>query len=95
LKRRLLSLFNSLKERSILTPEEKRVLCFVLMAFLLGVTVKHYRDAHRETSLPANANHPSARSDHATTSPQPKKTYKKQRKKTSDATRPAESKERD
>jgi hypothetical protein len=85
LKRRLSSLFDSLRERIVLTPGEKRVLCFVLVAFLLGVTVKHYRNTRRETSLPANASRPSAGSDHAATSPQPKKPLKKQRKKTREA----------
>jgi hypothetical protein len=88
LKRHLSLLVGALRQRIVLTPEEKRVLCFVLAAFFLGVTVKHYRNAHRETLFPANANHHGARSDHATASPPPAKAQKKQRKKTPSAVPP-------
>jgi hypothetical protein len=30
----------------VLTPEEKRTVCFVLVALLVGVGVKHYRETH-------------------------------------------------
>jgi len=30
----------------VLTPEEKRTVCFVLVAFVLGLATKCYRDAH-------------------------------------------------
>ena len=30
----------------VLTPEEKRTVCFVLVAFVLGLLTKCYRDAH-------------------------------------------------
>ena len=30
----------------VLTLEEKKVICFVLLAFLLGLTAKQYRDKH-------------------------------------------------
>ena len=30
----------------VLTPEEKRTLGFVLIAFVLGLGAKHYRDEH-------------------------------------------------
>ena len=30
----------------VLTPEEKRTACFVLIVFLLGVGAKHYRETH-------------------------------------------------
>jgi hypothetical protein len=89
LKRHLSSLLGALRQRIVLTPEEKRVLGFVLAAFFLGVTVKHYRDTDRETLLPANANHISARSDHAAASPLPTKAQKRQRKKTPSAIPPA------
>jgi hypothetical protein len=45
LKRRFLSLPDSFKHRFVLTREEKRVLCFVMAAFLVGLAVKHYRTA--------------------------------------------------
>jgi len=34
------------REIFVLTPEEKKTLCFVLMAFILGLVTKSYRDAH-------------------------------------------------
>jgi hypothetical protein len=30
----------------ILTLEEKKTVCFVLIAFVLGLATKHYRDRH-------------------------------------------------
>jgi hypothetical protein len=39
------------REIFVLTPEEKRTLCFVFAAFLLGLATKHYRTAH---PLPAS-----------------------------------------
>jgi len=38
--------WEDLRHRFVLTPEEKRVISFVLLAFLLGVGTKCYRDAH-------------------------------------------------
>jgi hypothetical protein len=32
------------REIFVLTPEEKRTVCFVLIVFLLGLTTKYYRD---------------------------------------------------
>ena len=34
------------REIFVLTPEEKKTVCFVLIAFVLGLATKHYRDAH-------------------------------------------------
>ena len=34
------------REIFVLTPEEKRTVCFVLIAFVLGVATKHYREKH-------------------------------------------------
>ena len=39
------------REIFVLTPEEKRTVCFVLIAFLLGVATKHYRAARTVTPL--------------------------------------------
>jgi len=41
------------REIFVLTPEEKRTICFVLIAFLLGLATKHYRSAHAVTPLKA------------------------------------------
>ncbi len=34
------------REILILTLEEKKTVCFVLIAFVLGLATKYYRDAH-------------------------------------------------
>jgi hypothetical protein len=34
------------REIFVLTPEEKRTISFVLVALLLGVTAKRYRESH-------------------------------------------------
>jgi hypothetical protein len=41
-------------DRFVLTPEEKRVVVFVLAAFLLGLCTKYYRDTH-PAPIPAKA----------------------------------------
>ena len=38
--------WDELKHSFVLTPEEKRVICFVIAALLLGVGTKCYRDTH-------------------------------------------------
>jgi hypothetical protein len=38
------------REIFVLTPEEKRTLCFVLAAFLLGLATVRYRAAHPPSS---------------------------------------------
>lgn len=50
------------REIFVLTPEEKKTVCFVLIAFVLGLATKYYREAH-----PATASKPTtAVRDHAT-----------------------------
>ena len=39
------------REIFVLTPEEKRTVCFVLIVFLLGLAIKYYRD-DRPAALP-------------------------------------------
>ena len=34
------------REIFVLTPEETRTVCFVLIAFALGLATKHYRTTH-------------------------------------------------
>lgn len=41
------------REIFVLTPEEKRTICFVLIAVLLGLATKHYRDTHPPLPKPA------------------------------------------
>jgi hypothetical protein len=40
------------REIFVLTPEEKRTICFVLIAFILGLATKHYRETHLPSSSP-------------------------------------------
>ena len=40
------------REIFVLTPEEKRTVCFILLAFLLGLATKHYRDTHSPSVSP-------------------------------------------
>jgi hypothetical protein len=39
----------------VLTPEEKRTICFILIAFLVGIGAKHFREAQaiprRQTAI--------------------------------------------
>jgi hypothetical protein len=44
--------FEALKQRFVLTREEKRVIAFVLLAFALGLAIKHYRDTHPQPVAP-------------------------------------------
>ncbi len=41
------------REIFVLTPEEKRAICFVLCAVVLGLATKHYRDTHPSLPKPA------------------------------------------
>ncbi|MEY2489882.1 MAG: hypothetical protein QOC70_1824 [Verrucomicrobiota bacterium] len=55
------------REIFVLTPEEKRTVCFVLVAFVLGLATKYYREHH-----PSTASKPTiAARDHATPKPLP------------------------
>jgi hypothetical protein len=36
-----------LRHKLVLTPEEKRIVSFIIAALLLGLVTKCYRDAHR------------------------------------------------
>lgn len=42
------------REIFVLTPEEKRTVCFVLIAFILGLATKHYRETHFPSSSPVD-----------------------------------------
>ncbi|PYK66847.1 MAG: hypothetical protein DME50_04315 [Verrucomicrobia bacterium] len=51
LKKRQRFKFDQLRQRLILTPAEKRVVIFILVAFLLGLVTKYYRHAHSSPAL--------------------------------------------
>lgn len=38
------------REIFVLTPEEKRTVCFLLIAFVLGLATQHYRATHSAAS---------------------------------------------
>jgi hypothetical protein len=64
----------------VLTPEEKRVLVFVLVAFFLGLGAKHYRDSHPQPPSDIDQKHP-WRTYATTPSPSPQKAQRKPQKK--------------
>lgn len=46
------------REIFVLTPQEKKTICFVLIAFVLGLATKFYRDRHpTPSSKPTTAAH--------------------------------------
>ena len=60
------------REIFVLTPEEKKTVCFVLIAFALGLTTKSYRDAH---PVPSSKPTTAAR-EHAMPKPSPTSRHK-------------------
>jgi len=52
------------REIFVLTPEEKRTVCFVVLALVLGLATKHYRAAHAVTPLQAAVDHTIAKAAH-------------------------------
>jgi hypothetical protein len=44
-------MWTEIRHRLVLTSEEKRVIIFVMAAFLLGVATKCCRDAHPRTPI--------------------------------------------
>jgi hypothetical protein len=65
----------------VLTPEEKRVLVFVLVAFVLGLGAKHYRDSHPQPPPSIDKKHPWRTHATTTPSPSPQKAQRKPQKK--------------
>jgi hypothetical protein len=50
--------WDELRHRLVLTPEEKRVISFVIAALLLGLGTKCYRDGHPQTPPAIDKKHP-------------------------------------
>jgi hypothetical protein len=46
--------FDQLRQKLLLTPTEKRVVLFILAAFMLGLGTKCYRDAHPSPASPGS-----------------------------------------
>lgn len=53
--------WTELKHRLVLTPEEKRVIIFVIAAIFLGVATKCYRDSHRKPPVQIEKKHATSR----------------------------------
>jgi hypothetical protein len=47
--------WSELRQKLVLTPEEKRVIIFILTAFVLGLATKCYRDKHPHVVTPADS----------------------------------------
>jgi hypothetical protein len=71
LKERWCSSFGALKQRFVLTREEKRVIIFIVVAFALGLTARHYRGAHSPTPDKIGNKHSYSREQRASPSSTP------------------------
>jgi hypothetical protein len=49
-----------LRQKLVLTPEEKRVIVFVIAALVLGLGTKCYRDKHPQPASHADPKYPPA-----------------------------------
>jgi hypothetical protein len=61
--------FDALRQRLVLTPEEKRVIVFVLIALILGLATKHYRDTHPQAPAKIDKKHPHSSAERSPLSP--------------------------
>jgi len=50
--------WEELRHKLVLTPEEKRVITFVIAALLLGLGTKCYRDTHPQLPVQGDKKHP-------------------------------------
>lgn len=60
-------------QRLVLTPQERRVTAFVLIAFLAGATVKGYRHTRFDGKSPIGVSSPNGAAEAGFDSPFPKK----------------------
>ncbi len=49
--------WEELRHKLVLTPEEKRVILFIVAAFLLGLGTKCYRDTHPRPPVQLDKKH--------------------------------------
>ena len=61
------------REIFVLTPEEKRTVCFVLIALILGLATKHYRAALPLPAVKTAVQETAAATSHSTKQPKPAK----------------------
>jgi len=78
--------FDELKQRLVLTREEKRVIVFILAAFVLGLVAKHYRATHPRPVPYLDKKHPWKEYQTAPSSLTPRSTRRKPRNKNQSAT---------
>jgi hypothetical protein len=64
--------WEELRHKLILTPEEKRVILFIVAAFLLGLGTKCYRDTHPRPPDYIDKRHPWSKSATGSPSDAPK-----------------------
>jgi hypothetical protein len=56
-----------LRHKFVLTPEEKRVIAFVLIALLLGLGTKFYRETYQPISTKIDKKHSTSARRHKST----------------------------
>jgi hypothetical protein len=56
--------WDELRHRFVLTPEEKRVMSFVIAALLLGLATKCYREAQPQPPSLVEKKHPIGTTNH-------------------------------
>jgi hypothetical protein len=61
--------FDELRQRFVLTSEEKRVIVFIFAAFVLGLAAKHYRATHPQPTPSTDKKHPHSRAYSVSPSP--------------------------
>jgi hypothetical protein len=75
----------------VLTREEKRVIVFILAAFVLGLGTKCYRDKHPQPPVTIDPKHPSRKQQSVAPSPSAKPKQKRARKPRSPKPKPTAS----
>ena len=56
--------WEELRHKLVLTPEEKRVIAFIVAAFLLGLGTKCYRDTNAQPPAQMEKSHPRSHKAH-------------------------------
>jgi hypothetical protein len=88
--------FEALRDRLVLTPKERRVIAFVVTAFLLGLCAKCYRENHPQKPPQMDKKHPGKKHQTAlpSSAPSPAKMMRESRPFISVSTRQSTNKKR-